>query len=196
MQVTLDKQYPIAAGPDAAWQLLSNIRELASCLPGAQITEEIDAAHYRGNVRVKLGPALATFAGTLDVLAVDPSARTVRMMGKGADKGGSSASMELSATLLPAADGSILAGHAELIVNGKFAQFGGRMMSSVSDVMLAQFANNFSQKAQALQGAAAPTVPGADAAATVPAKPRDLNLLSLLWGLIRNFFAGLSGPRT
>jgi uncharacterized protein len=75
MEVILDKQYPVAAGLDAAWTVLSNIPELATCMAGAQITEEIDATHYKGSVRVKVGPAVAAFAGTLEVLSLDPLTR-------------------------------------------------------------------------------------------------------------------------
>jgi uncharacterized protein len=216
MEVILDKQYPVAAGLDAAWTVLSNIPELATCMAGAQITEEIDATHYKGSVRVKVGPAVAAFAGTLEVLSLDPLTRTLKMLGKGADKGGSSASMELTARLLDASNGSsTLEGHAEVIVNGKFAQFGGRMMSSISDVILAQFAETFSQKAQAVQVvrtaqassvAAAATEPTAEAAAPAAAAPaaarvtpmaaKELNALALAWMLIRNFFAGLLGRKS
>jgi carbon monoxide dehydrogenase subunit G len=213
MEVILDKQYPVAAGLDAAWTVLSNIPELATCMAGAQITEEIDARHYRGSVRVKVGPAVAAFAGTLEVLSLDPATRTLRLLGKGADKGGSSASMALTARLLDAGNGSsTLEGHAGVIVNGKFAQFGGRMMSSISDVILAQFAETFSQKAQGVQAvrvaqasaAAAATAPKttAEAAAPTAAAPAapvaatELNALAVAWMLIRNFFAGLLGRKS
>lgn len=198
MEVILDKQYPVAAGLDAAWTILSNMHELATCMPGAQITEEIDPTHFKGSVRVKVGPAVAAFAGTIEILTLDPAARTLKMMGKGADKGGSSASMELTAKLVPAENGhSTLEGHAEVIVNGKFAQFGGRMMTSVSDMILAQFAEVFSQKAQAVQGAA-PTAAGA-APAAAPAAPvvaKEFNALGFMWAMMKNWFAGLFGRKS
>jgi carbon monoxide dehydrogenase subunit G len=197
MEVILDKQYPVSAGLDAAWTILSNMHELATCMPGAQISEEIDPTHFKGSVRVKVGPAVAAFAGTIEILTLDPAARTLKMMGKGADKGGSSASMELTAKLVPAENGhSTLEGHAEVIVNGKFAQFGGRMMTSVSDMILAQFAEVFSQKAQAVQGAA-PTSAGA-APAAAPAAPvvaKEFNALGFAWAMIKNWFAGLFGKK-
>ncbi len=199
MEVTLKKQYPVAAGLEAAWQVLSNVNELATCMPGAQITEQLDDTHYRGSIKVKVGPAVAAFAGTLEVLALDPQARTLRLVGKGADKAGSSASMELTATLVALnAQSSTLMGKAEVIVNGRFAQFGGRMMNSVSDMILVQFVEVFSQKALAVQGAAAPATEGV-AAAPAPAAPvvaRELNALGLLWALIRNFFAQRFGRKS
>ena len=203
MEVVLDKQYPVSAGLDASWAILSNMHELATCMPGAQITEEIDDEHFKGSVRVKVGPAVAAFAGTIEILTLDPATRTLKMMGKGADKSGSSASMELTATLVAAEGGnSTLEGHAEVIVNGKFAQFGGRMMTSVSDMILLQFADVFSQKAQALQGASAPLTEetvGAAAAPPPPSAPivaKEFNALGFAWLMVKKFFADLFGRKS
>lgn len=200
MEVILDKQYPVAAGLDASWAVLSNMHELATCMPGAQITEEIDSTHFKGSVKVKVGPAAAAFAGTIEILMLDPATRTLKMLGKGADKSGSSASMELTARLVAAENGhSTLEGHAEVIVNGKFAQFGGRMMTSVSEMILLQFADVYSKKAQAVQGATAPAGEAAPAAGTTaPAAPivaREFNALGFAWALIKKFFTDLFGRR-
>jgi carbon monoxide dehydrogenase subunit G len=209
MEVVLDKQYPVSAGVDAAWTVLANMNELATCMPGAQITSEIDATHFTGSVRVKVGPAVAAFAGTIEILALDPANRTLKMLGKGADKGGSSASMELTANLVAIdATSCTLVGHAEVIVNGKFAQFGGRMMGSVSDMILAQFAVVFSQKAAVAQAALAPAAsaapaPGENAAPAAAAAPapqapvvaKEFNALGLVWALVKDFFAKLFGGK-
>lgn len=200
MEVVIDKQYPVAAGLDAAWAVLSNINELATCMPGASITEQLDERHYKGQVRVKVGPAVAAFAGSIEVLQLDAARRSLKMVGKGADKAGSSASMELEAVLLPAEGGRCtLQGQARVIVSGKFAQFGGRMMTSVSDMILSQFAETFSQKAQALQGTASVAdTSGAQASpatTAAPAAAKELNALGLLWAMVRNFFAGLFGKK-
>jgi carbon monoxide dehydrogenase subunit G len=184
--------------------------ELATCMSGAQITEEIDATHFKGSVRVKVNPALAAFAGTIEVLSLDSVERKLKTIGKGADKGGSLASMELTATLVLAEKGQCtLQGHADVIVNGKFAQFGGRVMTSVSDMILTQFAETFFQKAQFMQGTVVPVsgdangVPGADPAvapvkssAAAPVVAKELNGLVILWMLIRNFFMRLFGRQT
>lgn len=211
MEVTIEKQYPVAAPMPAAWAVLSDIHALATCMPGAQITEDVDATHFMGSVRVKVGPAVAAFAGTIEVLTLDAASHTLKMLGKGADKGGSSASMELTAQLLPGEGGHcVLAGHAAVIVNGKFAQFGGRMMNSVADMILAQFADVFSQKAQALQAAqpaaadhsaaaqtrsAAAPAPTPSPAVAAPVVATEFNALGLVWALIKNFFAGLFGKK-
>ena len=172
-------------------------------MPGAAITEKTDETHYKGSVKVKVGPATAAFAGEIELLGLDAGAYTIKLMGKGSDKGGSSASMELTATLQEGPGGTTnLIGKADVIVNGKFAQFGGRMMTSVSDMILAQFAGNFEIKAMALAPATAPaaaSASGAEAApapaAAAPAAVTELNGLAIAWMLIKNFFGGLFGKK-
>ncbi len=201
MQVTLEKTYPIKAPLSACWSVLSDIPELATCMPGAAITEKTDDSHYKGQVKVKVGPATAAFAGDIEVQAVDAGAHSLTMLGKGADKGGSSASMQLTATLRAEADGSTsLIGNADVIVNGKFAQFGGRMMTSVADMILGQFAGNFEAKAIAAAPAAAPAAAGAATAAAAAPAPApkvatELNGLAIFWALLKNFFVGLFGKK-
>lgn len=202
MQVTLDKSYPIKAPLDACWGVLSDIVALATCMPGAAITEKVDDQNYKGSVKVKVGPATAAFAGDIEVLSIDAATRTLVMMGKGADKGGSSASMHLTAQLVLDPDGQTqLLGKADVIVNGKFAQFGGRMMTSVSDMILAQFAGNFEIKAIAATPAdAAP--PAVDSiSASSPGSPpaqavTELNGLAIAWMLIKDFFGRLFGRKS
>jgi carbon monoxide dehydrogenase subunit G len=217
MEVTIDKQYPIAASEHACWLVLSNITELATCMPGATITEQVDATHYKGSVKVKVGPASAAFAGDIEVLGVDEASKQIQLLGKGADKGGSSASMNLTATITKVDEHNVtLTGKASVIVNGKFAQFGGRMMTSVSDMILQQFANNFDIKAKAMSASLSPVGQGAEgetatseadanpqsestnhqstaASAEAPKLQSELNGLAIAWMLIKNFFAKLVG---
>lgn len=208
MEVTIDKQYPIPASIENCWQVLSNITDLATCMPGASITEKLDETHYKGSVKVKVGPAAAAFAGDIEVQGIDPALKQIRLLGKGADRGGSSASMQLTASLLAQSDGTTnLVGKADVIVNGKFAQFGGRMMTSVSDMILQQFADNFSVKSQALgnthataqdnnstsdlsKEAAGVASPAAKAPHT------EINGLAIAWMLIKDFFKGLVGKKS
>lgn len=200
MQVKLEKQYPITASPDAAWQVLRDVKLLASCMPGAAITEQVDDTHYKGQVKVKVGPATAAFAGEIEVLSFDEATKSIRLMGKGADKAGSSASMDLTASVLPgeSAGQCILLGNSDVIVNGKFAQFGGRMMTSVSDMILGQFADNFSLKAGEAYAQANPAAASAatgEAGAGKAKAHTELNAFSILWGLIKGFFSDLFGSK-
>jgi len=199
MEVKLDKHYPVAASAEQAWAVLSDIRATAGCMPGAQITEQLDATHYKGTVKSKVGPAVMTFGGDIEVLALDASTKSMTMLGKGADKSGSSASMNLAAQVEPGATPgeSVLVGQATIIVSGKLAQFGSRLLVPVSDAMLAQFADNFRAAAAAVP---APSVAGAGAEpAAAPATPRpvkELNALALMWAVFKAWLARLFGKKT
>ena len=216
MEVKLDKQYPLAVDAQRAWAILSDLKATAACMPGADITEQLGESSYKGAVKVKVGPAVAQFGGTVDVLEKDDAARKVVMLGKGADKGGSSASMDLTATVVSDPEDPsrcVLHGMAAVIVNGKFAQFGGRMMVQVSEMILGQFVENFARAAQALPapadaaaapaGAAAVAAPAEASAAPAAADPapaarssaNEINGLAIFWALVKGWFAGLFGKR-
>jgi uncharacterized protein len=166
MEVKLNKRYELAVGVEQAWAVLCDIHTVARCMPGAQITEQLDATHYKGTVKSKVGPAVMQFGGDIEVLGLDPAAKSMQMLGKGADKSGSSASMDLKAHLEAGAEAgtSVLVGVATIIVSGKLAQFGSRLLVPVSDAMLAQFADNFRAAA-----AAVPVDSVVDAPVEVPA---------------------------
>jgi hypothetical protein len=216
MEVKLDKRYPVQAKMDQAWAVLSDIRATAGCMPGAQLTEQLDDTHYKGTVKSKVGPAVMTFNGEIEVLAKDTAGRQLRILGKGADQGGSSAAMELVAHLEPGAesDGCVLVGQATITVSGKLAQFGSRLLVPVSDAMLAQFADNFRAAAQAVPVGSqqvAELGASADAHATahdtsaiaksIPPDgaqaqtPNEINVLALVWTVFKRWVAGFFGKK-
>jgi hypothetical protein len=202
MEVKLDKKYPLDVGVEQAWAVLADIRATAACMPGAQITEQVDATHYKGTVKSKVGPAVMSFGGDIELLQLDAGARTLQMMAKGADKAGSSASMDLTATVQAGETpgSSVLAGQATIVVSGKLAQFGSRLLVPVSDAMLTQFAGNFRNAAAAIAAAqaapaAAETAETAAPAPTAPPPVKELNALALMWTVIKGWFAGLFGKK-
>ncbi|MDC0379139.1 SRPBCC domain-containing protein [Litorivicinus sp.] len=150
-------------------------------------------------MKVKVGPATAQFGGEVEILSMDSANRSLVLKGKGADKGGSSASMELEASIEEADGQSVLVGLATVIVNGKFAQFGGRMMVQVSDVILKQFVDNFIGKAQALGEAAALGGEGSSdkpAVQTTSEPANELNGLAIFWALLKSWLGGLFGKKS
>ncbi|MFZ1908032.1 MAG: SRPBCC family protein, partial [Burkholderiales bacterium] len=150
MKVRLEKAFPMPASADAAWTLLQDVAGVAACMPGAKVTEQVDAAHYKGTVAVKVGPASLSFRGEIEVKSVDASTRTLRLFAKGTDTTGSSAAtMDLTARV-DAVDSSScsLAGDSEVSMSGKAASFGARLMGPVSDQILKQFAANFAARLQ------------------------------------------------
>ncbi len=190
--------------------MLCDVRTVAGCMPGAEITEQVDATHYKGNVKVKVGPANAAFGGDIEVRQLDAGARTLQLSA-GCGPRQLAASMELTAIIEPGETpaASVLVGNAAVIVNGKFAQFGGRMTVQVSDMLLAQFVDNFRAAAAALPALrprAFTSLETTAATSPQPRPPRQHPLASAseserdqrarnLWALIKGWFAGLFGKR-
>ena len=208
MKVQLEKTYPLPADADAAWTVLQDVEAVAGCMPGARITERIDDRHYKGTVGVNLGPASMNFRGEVEVREIDPPTRTLRLVGRGTDTGGSSgASMDLTARI-EAGDATScrLVGTSEVSMSGKAAAFGGRMMNTVADQVLQQFAANFSQLVQALavpqhaapsqQGESTQQAAAAEASAPPQASPQaELNGLALVWAAVREWLRNLFAAR-
>jgi uncharacterized protein len=205
MKVQLEKTFAMPGSADTAWRLLQDIEAVAGCMPGAKITERIDAQHYKGTVAVKFGPANMSFRGEVEVTALDSASQTVRLLGKGTDTTGSSgASMDLTARV-DAVDAAScnLVGNSEVSMSGKAAAFGGRMMNSVADQVLKQFADNFANRVRALQ---APTEAAVAGAAPRPASTQtptpapapaaaQLNGLALIWAVIKDWLRSLFSAR-
>jgi carbon monoxide dehydrogenase subunit G len=199
MKVQLEKSYAMPAPADTAWALLQDIEGVAGCMPGAKITERLDAEHYKGTVAVKLGPASLSFRGEIEVKGIDLAARSLHLFAKGTDTtGGSAASMDLTARV-EAVDGAScnLVGTSEVSMSGKAATFGGRVMGPVADQILGQFAANFSTKVQAMQAQSAAPASAGGAASTPTAKasaaaePKPLNGLALMWTVFKGWLTSL-----
>ena len=199
MNVQIEKTYPMPCSPEVAWEFLQNLESVAACMPGAKITERLEAGRYKGTVTVKVGPATMSFRGEVEMKDVDSAARTLRLLGKGTDSTGSSgASMNLTARIETAEGGlCTLVGASEVSISGKAAAFGGRMMNTVADQILKQFADNFAGQVTALQaqraaGGGAPTA----AAPVPPPAAGELNGLALVWTLFKNWLRALFSRKT
>ena len=212
MKVELEKSYPMPGTADVAWEFLQNLEAVAACMPGAKITGRLDPARYKGTVTVKVGPATMSFRGEVEMKDVDAAARTLRLVGKGTDStGGSGASIDIGARVDATPDGlSTLVGTSVVSMSGKAAAFGGRMMATVADQVLKQFADNFAAQVSAIEvqraTAAKPDSAGPVAAAAVapasmaPPAPApvaaELNGLALVWAVIKHWLRGLFGKKT
>lgn len=194
MKVDINKTFPMDAPAANAWTFLQDVPGVAGCMPGAQITEQVDTTHYKGTIKVKVGPAAMAFKGEIAVLGIDAGKCELKLQGKGQDvKGSSSATMDLTASVRETAAGKCeVVGVAEITVTGKMASLGGRMMNQVADQILNQFGENFTNNVLAMgEGAAAQ-----QAAAKAAEQPKELNGLAFVWKLLVGFFKSLFGGKS
>ena len=120
---SIEQRLAVGFPPGIVWDRLSDIRQVSSCLPGAEITE-LQGDHVRGRMNVTLGPMKIAFNGEGDVL-LDADNRLGRLSGGGRDSGsGSTAEGELQWRVLPGeANGSLIQVNLSWRLSGRLAQF-------------------------------------------------------------------------
>src|SRR3972149_1046823 len=93
--------------PAQAWGLLLDIRRIAPCMPGAELTEIVDDKTYKGKTGVRLGPVSLSFAGTVKFEEIDDAKRRSRVSAQGNDtKGRGAANAIVAFRIEPAGAGS------------------------------------------------------------------------------------------
>jgi carbon monoxide dehydrogenase subunit G len=150
MAIEITKTFQVKEPVEQVWKLLSDPRRVATCVPGAKITDQVDEKTYKGAITVKVGPTVTDYKGELEIVRLDPEKYEMEIFGKGQDvKGRGSASMKMTSKLRSLEDGGTEATSvAEVNVVGILAQMGSRVISEVSNIMFGQFTKNFQAQLQ------------------------------------------------
>ena len=148
MGTRIEKSIQVKEPVEVVWRFLTDIKKVVTCVPGAQITEQLAEDRFKGSVSVKVGPAVTDFKGEVQVLRVDPQIHEIEILGKGQDvRGKGGASMKMTGSLVAAADGGTeVKSVSEVNIVGLLAQMGSRMINEVSNIMFEKFTKNFQEK--------------------------------------------------
>jgi carbon-monoxide dehydrogenase small subunit len=185
---SIEQCFEIAHPPEQVFALLGDVAAVASCLPGASLTRADDPQHVQGEMRVQIGPIVASFAGSARIER-DPVSMSGRIVGSGHDQRSRSTTQgEICYRLTPLTEGT--ATRVDLAIgytlSGLLAQVGrSGLVRDLARRMVTEFAGNLDRK---LRGVA-PSEEGAS---------RSINGLSLLLGVLRERlprWLGGAGPR-
>jgi hypothetical protein len=182
----IKNEFEVAEPVEKVWQFFDNIPQVAACLPGAELTEDLGDEKYKGKVAVRMGPVKLQFAGTADITERDQAAKRVVVHASGADeKGRGQASMMVTATLVRAGRGTKVGVSQDLQLSGAAAQYGRGMIADVSAIMMRDFAANMQNRIERIErGESAEQIAAATAA---PAKGFTLGMRAALMALSRVF---------
>jgi carbon monoxide dehydrogenase subunit G len=145
MLITND--FEVAQPVDRVWQFFQDIPQVATCLPGAELTDDLGEDKYRGRVAVRMGPVRLRFAGTADITERDEQARRIVVHANGAEeRGRGQASMVITAQLTAAGRGTKVAVTQDLQLAGAAAQYGRGMISDVTAVLMRDFSANMQDR--------------------------------------------------
>jgi uncharacterized protein len=138
--VELTHSFTVPASVQDTWAAFQDIESVASCFPGATVTE-VDGEDFKGTCKVKLGPIALVYTGSGTFEEKDESAHRFMVVAKGKDKrGNGTAGATVTATMTAAeADGTEVHVLTDLAITGKPAQFGRGVIQDVSDELLQQF---------------------------------------------------------
>jgi carbon monoxide dehydrogenase subunit G len=161
----IDHEFTVSVPVDRAWAVLTDLEAIAPCMPGAQLTG-VDGDVYSGKVKIKVGPVVSQYAGTVRFLEKDDANYRAVIDAKGRDsRGAGNASALITAQLHPDGDRTRVTVETELKITGRIAQFGSGMIKEVSTKLLGQFVSSLEEKLLA-DNAAAPAETAADKTAT------------------------------
>jgi carbon-monoxide dehydrogenase small subunit len=150
----------LAATPDQVGRVLGDIRLLAGCLPGAELTDELGDGWYRGQARVGLGPIRLAFQGTAHLLEQRPD--QLHVLAQGRDAGGGQAQAEIRLHASPLDTGTTrLEADARVFLTGRIAGFGRSLAGDVTQRLFEDFAGAVEDTATGRERAGRAAAPSA-----------------------------------
>lgn len=196
-----DNTFEVPVPVDEAWSILMDIERIAPCVPGAELTEVVDANTYKGKISVKLGPVALTFNGQTTFESKDEASHSAKLKAQGTDakgRGGAHANVDFG--MEPSDNGTKVLIHTSLQLSGAVAQYGRGvgMVSDLAQQIMGQFAENLKKNVIEPQDTApaADTSGDAGPADAAPAPPPQPAApvqvggmgLKVLWNAIKRLF--------
>ena len=143
----IKNEFEVAEPVEKVWQFFQNIPQVATCLPGTALTDDLGDDKYKGTVAVRMGPVRLQFAGTADITERDELAHRLVVNAAGAEaKGRGQASMAVTATLTKSGRGTRVDVVQDLQLAGAAAQYGRGMIADVTAVLMRDFSVNLQDR--------------------------------------------------
>jgi carbon-monoxide dehydrogenase small subunit len=177
----IEDNFTVDFSPEQVWAFMSDVKALASCLPGAEVTES-DGKTVKGKIAIKFGPISAAFNGSA-VLDRDDAKRVGTLRGAGTDSISNSRAKGDVGYQVVGIDGGRTRVEITLdhMLQGPLAQFSrsGLVRDFVSR-MIADFGRNLSAR---MGGASVDELPASQISVSK-------TMLSVIWARIKRMFGG------
>jgi hypothetical protein len=161
----LQNEFTVPAPVSEVWKTLLDVERIAPCLPGATVDRR-EGDEVAGRVNVKVGPIMASYAGTARFVTKDESGHRLVLQASGREtRGSGSASATVEARMSEQESGTHVTVGTSLQISGKQAQFGRGVMADVAAKLTDQFAACLAQRVSE------PAVADGHAPALTPARP-------------------------
>jgi hypothetical protein len=187
----INSDFEVTQPVDKVWKFFDDIAQVASCLPGAELTEDLGGGKYKGGVAIRMGPVRLQFAGNADIMSKDDAGKKIVVQASGADeKGRGQAAMTVSATLSARGRGTRVDVRQDLQLSGAAAQYGRGMIADFSAIMMRDFAATMADRITRLErGETAEQIAAATAGSPVGGVALAMRAARLaLTRVLRRFF--------
>lgn len=195
---SISERTTIPSPPDLVWPLLSDPALIASCIPGAELAPDQGDGLWRGSIRVKFGPTVASFRGEA-ALSYDHENRRCHIEGRGIDQRGASHALASGTVTASGDTETVLAVEGEFSVTGPLEGFANAGGVHVARALLAEFSGNLArlvaerQAPAPAEAAQAATPPAPTPPVPQPAPARELSAGRLLWRALLSWLGSLFG---
>lgn len=148
MNTKLEKSFEVTQSPDLVWEHLIDPHKVMECVPGVSVDERVAENHYKGKVGMKFGPMGVKYDADIVYNEIDRKNQKITLTGNGVDtKGKGNAGMKMALNVTETGEGgSKVDAVMDVSISGKIAQFGSRLVHSVSNQLFKQFVANFTKK--------------------------------------------------
>ena len=149
--------------------------KVAACLPGSRLIGEVAGGTYAGELRLRIGPVQAVYAGTVHLDAADRTAGTATLSASGRERTGQgSADANVTLRVVPHGATTRVLISADLMIRGTVAQYAPGAIGDVGQRLVEQFAGNVEQLLSTQAGSPEPAAPAG------PGRKRPAVVVALL----------------
>jgi carbon monoxide dehydrogenase subunit G len=153
----IKNSFEVAQPVEKVWQFFDDIPQVAACLPGTELTDDLGDNKYLGKVAISMGPVRLQFKGTAEIKERDDAAKRIVVDAAGSDeRGRGQAAMSGTATVAPAPGGSRVNVDLDLQLSGAAAQYGRGMITDVTAILMRDFADTMQRRMSAIDRGVSP----------------------------------------
>jgi uncharacterized protein len=186
--VRLENTFEVAAPIDRAWALLNDVPRVVPCMPGAELTETIDANTWKGLVHVRLGPISLQFGTEVVRESEDEAAHRVVLATKARElRGRGNAQARIESSLSDEGGRTRVDIVTDLNLQGTVAQYGRGIVPDVAAQLTKQFADNIAALLEQVDGSSGEASTPAAPASAVPVSGVRVGLRAL-WASVARLF--------
>jgi carbon monoxide dehydrogenase subunit G len=149
--MNLELRSTIPAGRDALWELLVDVPQVATCVPGVEAITSAGDNRYAGHMRIKVGPVALALEGTMTVQEQDQQQWKAIVHVEAKDRrvgGGLDATAVMSLVENAPAQGTELIVHTDARLFGKIGEFGQPLIRRKAESLMQEFARNVAARFQ------------------------------------------------